>query len=338
MSSPVSLIRVLGLKGFLPSRAATVAPVPVLGDQADQLVPRPAGEFLQRGAHALGDQLQAGQVPHRGQDMSGVTLVSGAFTPGAVEALAPRIEELAHRHVDAFASAGEADLVTAYTGPLPMAVICELLGLPAERRDDLQSWTRAAMTNPSGRQRACLLALNTYLRGLLEEKRRRPQDDLLSRLIAVRDEDDGRLSDTELLGSAVILVAAGHETTVNLLGNALAALLDHPEQARALRLSPEGIPGAVEEFLRYDAPVESSPTRFATDRFTLGGAVVEAGDTVTVALTSAGRDAPVEADGDPDRLDVLRNSARHMSFSHGIHYCIGAPLARLEATIALRVC
>ncbi|GGT38323.1 hypothetical protein GCM10010254_67990 [Streptomyces chromofuscus] len=222
-------------------------------------------------------------------------LVSGAFTPGAVDALAPRIEQLAHQYVDAFASAREADLATVYTGPLPMAVICELLGVPAERRGDLQSWTRAAMTNPSDRQRASLLALNTYLRERLEEKRRRPQDDLLSRLIAVRDEVDGQLSDTELLGTAVILMAAGHETTVNLLGNALVALPDHPEQARELRLFPERIPDTVEEFLRYDAPVEHSPTRFATERLTLGGAVAEAGDTVTVALTSAGRDAPVGA-------------------------------------------
>ncbi|MFE0455592.1 cytochrome P450 [Streptomyces sp. NPDC058914] len=264
-------------------------------------------------------------------------LVSGAFTTGAVEALAPRVEELAHQYIDTFAPRGETDLVTAYTGPLPMAVICELLGVPAERRDDLQSWTRAAMTNPSDRQRASLLALNDYLRGLLEEKRHRPQDDLLSRLIAVRDEDDGRLSDAELLGTAVILVAAGHETTVNLLGNALVALLDHPDQARALRMAPERIPGAVEEFLRYDAPVESSPTRFATERFTLDGAVIEPGDTVTVALTSAGRDAQVEPGSDPGRLDVLRPNARHVSFGHGIHYCIGAPLARLEATVALRI-
>lgn len=264
-------------------------------------------------------------------------LVSGAFTTGAVEALAPRVEELAHQYIDAFAPPGEADLVTAYTGPLPMAVICELLGVPAERRDDLQSWTRAAMTTPSDRQRAGLLAINSYLRELLEEKRNQPQDDLLSRLIAVRDEDDGKLSDAELLGTAVILVAAGHETTVNLLGNAMVALLDHPDQAQALRLAPERIPGAVEEFLRYDAPVESSPTRFATERFNLGGAVIEPGDTVTVALTSAGRDAPVEGGSDPDRLDVLRHNARHVSFGHGIHYCIGAPLARLEATIALRV-
>ncbi|MEW2079583.1 cytochrome P450 [Streptomyces sp. NPDC013433] len=181
------------------------------------------------------------------------------------------------------------------------------------------------MTNPSDRQPTSLLALSDYLRGMIEEAWHQPQDDLLSRLTAVRDEDDGRLSVAELLGNAVILVAAGHETTVKLLGDAIVALLDHPDQARVSREDPERIPGAVEEFLRYDAPVESSPTRLA-----LGGVVIEPGGTVTVALTSAGRDAPVEAGSDPSRLDVLRHHARHVSFGHGIHYCIGAPLARLE--------
>jgi cytochrome P450 len=163
------------------------------------------------------------------------------------------------------------------------------------------------MTNPSDRQPTSLLALSDYLRGMIEEAWHRPQDDLLSRLTAVRDEDDGRLSVAELLGDAIV------------------ALLDHPDQARVSREDPERIPGAVEEFLRYDAPVESSPTPLA-----LGGAVIEPGGTVTVALTSAGHDAPVEAGSDPSRLDVLRHHARHVSFGHGIHYCIGAPLARLE--------
>lgn len=264
-------------------------------------------------------------------------LVSNAFTPGAVKQLAPRIEELAHRHIDAFAARGETDLVSSYTGPLPMAVISELLGVAAERRDDLQAWTRASNASPSDRQRASMAALINYLRELLEDKRRHPKDDLLSRLIAVRDEDAGRLSDAELLGTAIILVVAGHETTVNMLGNAMVALLDHPDQARILRDRPDRIPGALEEFLRFDAAVESTPPRFATEEFTLGGQVIEAGDTVTVALTSAGRDAPVAAGSDPDRLDVLREDARHVSFGHGIHYCIGAPLARVEGAIALRV-
>lgn len=264
-------------------------------------------------------------------------LVSGVFTTQSVEKLAPRMEDLAHELVDAFAAQGHTDLVASFTAPLPITVISELLGVPEEARDDLLAWTRHSMGAPSERQRAGLTALNTYLRELLDAKRRRPADDLLSRLIAVRDEDSGKLSDTELLGTAVVLVVAGHETTVNLLGNALTALLDHPAQAQALREAPERIPGAVEEFLRYDPPLEITPTRFASEELELGGQVIGPGETVTVALTSAGRDAPVEAGADPDELDVLRPHARHVSFGHGIHYCIGAPLARLEAEIALRV-
>ncbi|SEB30317.1 cytochrome P450 family protein [Streptomyces melanosporofaciens] len=263
-------------------------------------------------------------------------LVAGAFTSGAAERLAPRIEELAHELIDAIADRGEADLVASYTGPLPMAVICELLGVPAQRQADLQAWTRTAVGNPSAPQRSSLLALNAYLRDLLEVKRQSPANDLLSRLIAVRDQDGGRLSEAELLGTTVILVVAGHETTVNLLGNAVVALLRHPDQACALRARPELIPGAVEEFLRFDASVETTPARFATESFTLGGQTIKAGDTVVVALGSAGRDAPVEPGGDPDRLDVGRASSRHLSFGHGIHHCIGAPLARLEAAIALQ--
>ncbi|MFD0312819.1 cytochrome P450 family protein [Streptomyces flavalbus] len=264
-------------------------------------------------------------------------LVSGVFTTQAVEKLAPRMEELAHELIDAFAGQGGTDLVSSYTTPLPITVISELLGVPEQARADLLAWTRHSMGVPSEQQRAGLLALNGYLSALLDAKRRAPADDLLSRLIAVRDEDSGKLSDAELLGTAVILVVAGHETTVNLLGNAMVALLDHPEQARVLRKNPEHIPGAVEEFLRYDPPLEITPTRFATEDFELGGELIKAAETVTVALTSAGRDAPVEPGADPDQLDVLREHARHAAFGHGIHYCIGAPLARLEGSIALRI-
>ncbi|MFC7100756.1 cytochrome P450 [Nonomuraea rubra] len=237
--------------------------------------------------------------------------------------------------MDAFAADGRADLVASFTRPLPMAVICELLGVPEERRADLQRWTREGMSNPSEAQRAALVALNSYLRGLLGDKRRTPTGDLLSELARVHDDDHGRLSDTELLGTAVLLVVAGHETTVNLLGNALAALLDHPEQAAYLRERPRLVPAAVEEFLRYDAPVETTPARFATEDLTLGGQHIRAGQAVAVALTSASRDAlpPDEA----ARLDVTRPEPRHLAFGHGIHYCLGAPLARVEAAVGLRV-
>ncbi|GAA1626595.1 cytochrome P450 [Nonomuraea maheshkhaliensis] len=262
-------------------------------------------------------------------------LVSKAFTPAAIERLAPRVEQLAHELIDAIAPAGTADLVAAFTGPLPMAVICDLLGVPEQHRDNLQRWTRRGMGNPSTAQREALLALNTYLQELLDAKRAAHADDLLSHLIGVHDDDHGRLSTTELLGTAVILVVAGHETTVNLLGNAIAALLDHPAQAAHLRANPHDLPGAVEEFLRFDSPVELTPARFATEDLLLGGHRIRRGETVTVALTSASRAAgPAET---ADRLDVTRPDARHLAFGHGIHYCLGAPLARLEGAVALRV-
>ncbi|WP_043636114.1 cytochrome P450 family protein [Nonomuraea candida] len=276
-------------------------------------------------------------------------LVSKAFTAGAAERLAPRIERLAHRLVDRIAPTGRADLVASFTAPLPMAVICELLGVPEDRRADLRAWTREGMGNPSDGQRAALLALNAYLRDLLAEKRRSPADDLLSQLIRANDDDHGRLSDTELLGTAVLLVVAGHETTVNLLGNALVALLDHPEQAAYLRERPERMPAAVEEFLRYDPPLETTPARFAAEDLVLGGELIKAGQAVVVALTSANRTALPPADpdlsmratdlsrNDADRLDVTRRDPRHLAFGHGIHYCLGAPLARLEGAIGLRV-
>jgi cytochrome P450 len=264
-------------------------------------------------------------------------LVSGAFTTQAVQKLAPRVEELAHELIDRFIEQGSADLVSSFTTPLPITVISELLGVPQDAHSDLLTWTRHATGTPSEQQRTGLLALNTHLRDLIEAKRRDPADDLLSRLIAVRDEECGKLSDVELLGTAVILVVAGHETTVNLLGNAMVALLDDPDQAAVLRRDPKHVPGAIEEFLRYDPPLELTPTRFATADFELGGKPIRAGETVTIALTSAGRDAPVEAGADPDRLDVLRPHPKHVSFGRGIHHCIGAPLARLEGDIALRV-
>lgn len=293
---------------------------------------RAAGQHIMLAGSGFGGNMLTADPPEHTRLRR---LVSRAFTAGAAERLAPWIERLSHRLLDDVAATGAADLVASFTRPLPMAVICELLGVPEERRADLQRWTRQGMDNPSEGQRAALSALNAYLRGLLDDKRRAPADDLLSQLIRVRDDDHDRLSGTELLGTTVLLVVAGHETTVNLLGNAVAALLSHPEQAAYLRARPERVPAAVEEFLRYDAPVETTPARFATEDLDLGGQRVRAGQAVAIALTSASR-ASLPAD-EAARLDVTRPDPRHLAFGHGIHYCLGAPLARIEAAVALRV-
>ena len=260
-------------------------------------------------------------------------LVAGAFSPGRTRRLGPRVQEIADSLVDAIAGKGSADLVEEFTAPLPVAVISELLGVPEEDRADFRVWSSRMLGAPSPLQREAGVNLNRYLGELVEAKRRSPDDALLSALVAVSDEDDGRLSEVELVGTAALLVVAGHETTVNLLGNALVALLRAPEQAELLRERPSLVPGAVEEFLRFDSSVEHATPRYVNEDLVIAGTAMRRGDVVMVALSSASRDVPVE--GDPGVLDVAREGVRHLSFGYGIHYCLGAPLARLEAVVAL---
>ncbi|WP_042368552.1 cytochrome P450 family protein [Streptacidiphilus neutrinimicus] len=269
--------------------------------------------------------------------------VARSFTPRRVEELRPRVQEIADALVDAIeakAAAGEPiDLVEDFTAPLPVMVICELLGVPTDARDDFRDWTLAAVSagsaTPSAAQQQGMLALNTYFSELIAAKQATPDDgdDLLTALVRLNRDDEDALNAEELLGTAVILLIAGHETTVNLLGNAMAALLDHPEQAALLRGRPELLPGAVEEFLRFDAPVDQTPLRFAVRDVELGGVLIPKGSALTVSLAAVGRDPSVL--GDPAELDVTRTDGRHLSFGHGIHYCVGAPLARLEGAVAL---
>jgi len=262
-------------------------------------------------------------------------LVAAAFTRPRVAALRPRITEIAEELADGIAAAGETDLVPSYTSLLPVRVICELLGVREREQGQFRDWTRKTLSaSPAERQQG-FINLNQYLAELVAEKRRAPADDLLSALVAVRDEHDGRLSEEELVGTASLLVIAGHDTTVNLLGNAIVALFDHPGQARLLRQRPEVIKGAVEEFLRFDTSVEFTPMRFAARDIEFGGARIARGDVVVVSLTSANRSDPGLAAAERDTLDVSRPAARHLAFGHGIHRCLGAPLAQLEAEIGI---
>jgi len=190
-------------------------------------------------------------------------LVAAAFTRPRVAALRPRITEIAEELADQIAADGETDLVQSYTSLLPVRVICELLGVREREQGQSRDWTRKALGLPSAEQQQAFINLREYLIGLVAEKRRAPADDLLSALVAVRDEHDGRLSEKELVGTANLLVIAGHDTTVNLLGNAIIALFEHPGQARLLRERPELIKGAVEEFLRFDTSVEYTTMRYA---------------------------------------------------------------------------
>jgi cytochrome P450 len=258
-------------------------------------------------------------------------LLTAEFTPRRVAELRPRITEYAESLVDGFAQRGRADLMAAFANQLPAMVIADLLGVPASDRENFRAWAAGSLLpQHDPRQRTAVTSMGVYLAEAIERKRAEPGEDLLSALIADRDED--RLSESELLGAAILLMIAGHETTVNLIGNGVLALLNHPDQLDLLRRDPGLIPEAVEELLRYDGPVERATTRYCAEDMEIAGTLIPAGSVVFVALGSADRDP--EAFPDPDRLDVRRNPRGHLGFGHGIHFCLGASLARLEGQIA----
>ncbi|GHE68099.1 cytochrome P450 [Streptomyces longispororuber] len=265
-------------------------------------------------------------------------LVVKAFTPGRVERLRAPVRRAAAELLDAAEEAGRTggvDLVAAYAAPLPIAVICDLLGVPAALRRDLRTWTDALVVpDPErpGRAKEAVGELLRYFTALLAEKRAAPGDDLLSDLIAARDEGD-RLSEDELMSLAFLLLFAGYENVVQLIGTAVIGLLRHPAQLAAVRADPALLPGAVEEFMRHEGPALLAIRRFPLEDVTIAGVRVPRGETVLLSLGSAGRDP--ERFPDPDRLDITRDTSGHLALGHGIHHCLGAPLARLQTTIAL---
>ncbi|MFC6880911.1 MULTISPECIES: cytochrome P450 family protein [Actinomadura] len=256
-------------------------------------------------------------------------LVNKAFTPRAVERLRPRVEEITGTLLDGMASERRVDLVASFAVPLPITVIGEVLGVPAGERIEFRR--RAAAMFQSGGSRAVAQELMGFLGTLVQSKRERPADDLLSDLVRARDDGD-RLTERELVATAFLLLFAGHETTVSLIGNGTYALLRNPDQLKALRADPELLPAAIEEFLRYDGPVGFATLRYAAEPMAIGGQEIAAGEFVHVAIGAANRDPAKYAE--PDRLDITRDTAGHVAFGHGIHYCVGAPLARMEGTIA----
>ncbi|MCA2217959.1 cytochrome P450 family protein [Jidongwangia harbinensis] len=259
-------------------------------------------------------------------------LVSAAFTARRVEALRPRIEEIADGLLDAMSGRDRVDLIDAFAFPLPIQVICELLGIPAADQDSFRAWSTIIVTGSQSGDRlpGAMRAMVAYIRGLIADRRAHPGDDLLTGLIEVRDQQD-RLSEDELSSMVFLLLIAGHETTVNLIGNGAFLLLSRRERWDRLRADPALLPGAIEEFLRYDGPVEAATFRVAAEDLEIGGQAIAAGQPVLVLLLSANHD-----DRFPDADEVLLDRAHnpHLGFGHGIHYCLGAPLARLEAQIA----
>lgn len=260
-------------------------------------------------------------------------LVNKAFTTRQVAALRPRIEQITAELLDAMAGADEVDLMDAFANPLPVTVICELLGVPFDDRDDFQTWTRAlvGVVGEEEHRPAAAAAMAEYLSELVRAKQTQPAHDLLSELV-LADDDGDRLTDPELVAMAFLLLVAGHETTVNLIGNGVNALLRHPDQWQALCADPTGIPAAIEEFLRFDGPVDMATVRYTDEPVTLGGTEIPAGELVYVALAAANRDPARFTD--PEALTTDGHPTGHLAFGHGIHFCVGAPLARLEAEIA----
>jgi pimeloyl-[acyl-carrier protein] synthase len=269
-------------------------------------------------------------------------LVSKAFTPRTIEVMRDHIQEIVDRLLGRALAQGGMDVIEDLAYPLPVTVICEMLGVPVGDHASIRGWSADiarsldAIGLPSDqsivdRGRVSRRALADYFRALVPERRAHPQPDLLSGLLAAEEQGD-KLTEPEVIAMCLLLFIAGHETTVNLIGNGLLALLRHPDQLARVQGDAALIPNAIEELLRYDSPVQRT-ARIANTDVDLAGHRVGKGTMVVTALGAANRDPAQFAE--PDRLDVTRRDVRHISFGYGIHFCLGAPLARVEGQIAL---
>jgi cytochrome P450 len=265
-------------------------------------------------------------------------LVGKAFTPRLVAELRGRIETLCDALLDAGPAKGQMDLVRDYALPIPMTIIADLLGIPRGERRKFAGWTNRLAASTSGTLTDMLKMLPSawqflrYFRTLIEKHRTTNSDDLLSALIRAEEAGD-KLNEEELLGMVMLLLVAGYETTVNLIATGTLVLLENPKQRQLFVSSPDLVESAIEELLRYTSPADFASPRVAREDVTIGGANIRAGDIVLLVLGSANRDASRFAD--PDTLDLAREPNKHLAFGTGVHFCVGAPLARLEGEIAL---
>ncbi|MFC4464342.1 cytochrome P450 [Streptomyces xiangluensis] len=275
------------------------------------------------------------------------TLVSKAFTARRTAALQPRVEEITKELLDRMDEAGRGgepvDLREEFCYPLPIRVISELFGLPEEKGAELRAIVDSVFHTAATPEEVTDTYTRLYavMSELVATKREFPGDDLTTGLIAARDDEGGtRLSEQELLDTLVLMISAGHETTVNLIDNAIHALLTHPEQLALVRAGTASWDDVIEETLRVQAPVASVPLRYAVEELALGelggpeGMVIGKGDAILASYAAAGRD-PGKYGKDADRFDVTRVDKEHLAFGHGVHFCLGAPLGRMEARIAL---
>jgi cytochrome P450 len=263
-------------------------------------------------------------------------LVHKAFTPSLIGRMRDRIQSLADELLERAISAGEMDVIKDYALPLPMTIITEILGVPTRDHHKFHKWSKAvvALTSPKATLRVIpnVWMFIRYLRRFFERRRRDPQDDLATALIQAEEAGD-KLSRDELLAMVFLLLIAGHETTVNLIGNGMLALLEHPDTMNELRRDPALIKTAVEELLRYTSPVFMSTERYAREDLNVHGITIPRGGMTLGVLGSASRDETIFRD--PDVLNISREPNKHLSFGQGIHFCLGAPLARLEGEIAI---
>jgi len=268
------------------------------------------------------------------------SLVNKAFTPRRVASLRPHIEGIVDELLGSVAGRGTMDVMADLAAPLPAYVIAELLGVPRGDYPQFKAWSNDLISLAGGmdrdgalaRFRRGLAALLGYLREIISQRRREPRDDLISAMIAAQEAHDA-LSDDELLATSNLLLIAGHETTTNLIGNGLLALLRNASELERLRAEPALVRSAIEEMLRYDSPVQAT-VRIPTEEIELGGQQIAAGALVVVGIGAANRDPATFPE--PDRFDIARTENRHLAFGFGAHFCLGAPLARLEAEIAFQ--
>ncbi|GGU72591.1 cytochrome P450 [Lentzea flava] len=265
-------------------------------------------------------------------------LVAREFTVRRMQSLQPRIEELAAELLDAMVPQGQADLVSSYALPLPLQVICELIGVPFADRAAFHKWSAdlSAPATPEDGE-AAQRGLTEYLAALIEDKRRTPCDDLIGALVNTTDENGDSLSSDELLGMSFLLLVGGHESTANLIASGTLALLRHPEQLAALRADWSLLDTAVEEVLRYDGPVEFAALRYTKEPIDIAGTVIGEGEVIMIGQSSSSRDP--KRFPNPDSFDIsrdLREARAHFGFGFGVHHCLGAPLARLEGAIGIR--
>jgi cytochrome P450 len=295
---------------------------PLAGNAADQEGSDPTQELLSR--HMLNSD-----PPEHTRLRK---LVSKAFTRQPTVNLRPLLERVVTELLDGFTEGQKVDLIESYAVPVTTTVICEMIGVPHQDAEMFHEWYNI-MTGVSAPEQAKQARhhLVDYLTGLIDDRRRSPREDMISALVQA-SEDADRLSQTEVLSMLFLLLGAGHETTISLIGNGILALLRHPGQAAVLRADPSLMPKAVEELLRYDSPLGVATFRYTTEPVEVGGVTIPANESVFVAFGSANRD-PEKFDR-PDDLDV-RRAAGHIAFGHGIHHCLGAPLARMEGEVAI---